>query len=149
MWLLGLRTFHAAAVFLGEGLGFIGIDAHLLTPGTHDLWDDLEKTAAGDAVVAIAFPPYTRAVVEGALLARQRGCRLVALTDGPPSPLAAHADAVLAAACALEGCVESLTTSMSVAQALILEVSRKLGRQAVDALHRREALWTERGVYWE
>ncbi len=149
VWLLGLRTPHAVAVFLGEALGFIGIDARLLTPGTHDLWDDLEKIAPGDAVVAITFPRYTRAVVEGALLARKRGCRLVALTDGPASPLAAHADAVLAAAYALEGYVESFTASMSVAQALVLETSRKLGRRALDALRRKEALWAERGVYWE
>jgi len=149
VWLLGLRTPHAVAVFLQEALGFVGIDARLLTPGTHDLWDDLDRVAPEDAVVAITFPRYTRAVVEAALLARKRGCRLIALTDGPASPLAGQADALLAAAYSLEGYVESFTASISLAQALVLEVSRKLGKRALDALRRKEALWAERGVYWE
>jgi len=149
VWLLGLRTPHAVAVFLQEALGFIGVDARLLTPGTHDIWDDVEKVVPQDAVVAITFPRYTRAVVEAALLARKRGAHLVALTDGPRSPLAAQADALLAAAYALEGYVESFTASISLAQALLLEVSRKMGGRALDALRRKESLWAERGVYWE
>jgi len=148
-WLLGLRTPHAVAVFLREALGFLGIDARLLTAGSHDLWDDLEQVAPTDVVVAVTFPRYTRVVVDAARLARKRGARLVAVTDGPASPLAAHADALLPAAYALEGFVESFAASLSLAQALVLEVSRKMGDRALEALRRKEALWAERGVYWE
>lgn len=149
IWLLGLRTPHAVAVLLREGLSYLGIDARLLVPGTGDLWDDVDRVRPGDVVVAITFPRYTRLVVEAAALARRRGAVLIALTDGPASPLAAEAQVLLPAAYRLDGYIESFTACVSLAQALLLEVSRRMGPRAREALEEKEALWAERGVYWE
>jgi DNA-binding MurR/RpiR family transcriptional regulator len=146
-WLLGLRMPHAVAVLLREGLSYLGIDARLLIPGTGDLWDGVDGVRPGDVVVAVTFPRYTRAVVEAAAVARRRGARLIALTDGPASPLAGHAEVLLPAACRLEGYIESFTAGVCLAQALLLEVSRRMGSRARRALEEKEALWAERGVY--
>lgn len=146
-WLLGLRTPHAVAVLLREGLSYLGIDARLLAPGTGDLWDGVDQVRPGDVVVAVTFPRYTRAVAEAAALARRRGARIIALTDGPASPLAAHAEALLPAAYGLDGYIESFTACVCLAQALLLDVSRRMGARAREALEEKEALWAERGVY--
>ncbi|MEW6488874.1 MAG: MurR/RpiR family transcriptional regulator [Thermodesulfobacteriota bacterium] len=148
-WLLGLRTPHAVAVLLREGLSYLGIDARLLVPGTGDIWDGVDRVQPGDVVVAVTFPRYTRAVVEAAALARRRGARLIALTDGPASPLAAEAEVLLPAAYGLDGYIESFTACACLAQALLLEVSRRMGPRAREALEEKETLWAERGVYWE
>ncbi|MFU8855587.1 MAG: MurR/RpiR family transcriptional regulator [Deferrisomatales bacterium] len=147
-WLLGLRTPHAVAVILQEGLSYLGIDARVLIPGTADIWDDLDRVRPGDVVVAVTFPRYTRQVVEAAALARKRGAVLIALTDGPASPLAEDAEVLLPAAYGLDGYIESFTACVSLAQALLLEVSRRMGPRARAALEEKEALWAERGVYW-
>lgn len=147
-WLLGLRTPHAVAVILQEGLSYLGIDARVLAPGAGDIWDDVDRVQPGDVVVAVTFPRYTRLVVEAAALARRRGAVLIAMTDGPASPLAAEADVLLPAAYGLDGYIESFTACVSLAQALLLEVSRRMGSRARAALEEKEALWAERGVYW-
>lgn len=50
---------------------------------------------AGDLVIGIALPRYSRGIVELLGLARQRDCKVLALTDGPASPIAALADTAL------------------------------------------------------
>lgn len=56
---------------------------------------EVELLGPDDALVAISFAPYQLAVVETAQAAQTRGCTVVALTDSPVSPLAAHADIVV------------------------------------------------------
>ncbi|PCE29481.1 hypothetical protein BZL54_25175 [Burkholderia ubonensis subsp. mesacidophila] len=52
---------------------------------------------AGDTLIAISLPRYSRDTVELARFARERGALVVALTDNPTAPLAATADIVLLA----------------------------------------------------
>jgi DNA-binding MurR/RpiR family transcriptional regulator len=48
-----------------------------------------------DVLLAIAFPPYSQSVVEAIMDAHVSGRRIIAITDGPDSPLARHADTAL------------------------------------------------------
>ncbi|MEM8812662.1 MAG: MurR/RpiR family transcriptional regulator [Pseudomonadota bacterium] len=50
---------------------------------------------ADDLLVAIAFPPYSQPVVEAVMDAHVSGRRILAITDGPESPLAAHSNIAL------------------------------------------------------
>lgn len=61
--------------------GSIDITAHRIAPITAD-----------DVLVALSLPSYTRETVHLARYARSNGARVVALTDGPASPLVALAD---------------------------------------------------------
>lgn len=149
VWLLGLRMAHAPAILLKEGLSFLGLDARLLAPAHGTLLDDALAIRPADAMVAIALPRYTRQTVEAAALARTRGARLVALTDGAASPLAPMSEAVLAVEYGLEGYVESFTATTCLCQALLLTVAQLRGRDALAALRSKEALWAEWNVYWE
>ncbi|AYZ62985.1 MurR/RpiR family transcriptional regulator [Burkholderia multivorans] len=57
----------------------------------------MTRVGAGDTLIAISLPRYSRDTVELARFARERGAFVVALTDNPTAPLAAAADAVLLA----------------------------------------------------
>jgi DNA-binding MurR/RpiR family transcriptional regulator len=52
----------------------------------------LVRSNPGDLVIGIAFPRYVEDTIELARRASARGARLLALTDGPASPLAQFAD---------------------------------------------------------
>ncbi len=149
VWVLGLRSAHAPAVLLHHGLSFLGIRAHLLTPGHGDLVDDAAGLSAADVAVVIALPRYTRQTVEAAALVHGRGATVIAVTDGADSPLAPLADLVLPVAYDLEGFIESFTPATCLAQALLLSVAEERGPEALRALERREALWSECNVYWD
>jgi DNA-binding MurR/RpiR family transcriptional regulator len=52
----------------------------------------LVRSGAGDLVIGIAFPRYVEDTIELARRASERGARVLALTDGPRSPLVQFAD---------------------------------------------------------
>ena len=54
--------------------------------------DDLVWADSGDVLIAISCKPYRTEVVEAALLARQQGVKIIAISDSPASPLIRNAD---------------------------------------------------------
>ena len=149
VWVLGLRSSHAVAVLLHHGLSFLGVRAHLLTPGHGDLVDDAAGISGSDVAVVVALPRYTRQTVEAAALVHGRGATVIAVTDGADSPLAPLADLVLPVAYDLEGFIESFTAATCLAQALLLFVAEERGTEALRALEHRAALRSEWNVYWD
>lgn len=57
--------------------------------------DDIERLGKKDALVAISLAPYTRATIELAARASQRGAAVLAVTDSAVSPVAQVASNVL------------------------------------------------------
>ncbi|KVO45204.1 hypothetical protein WL22_07140 [Burkholderia ubonensis] len=80
-----LMPYHRRVVWAAAGGGSEQAARHM----TH--------VGAGDTLIAISLPRYSRDTVELARFARERGAFVVALTDNPTAPLAAAADAVLLA----------------------------------------------------
>ena len=57
--------------------------------------DPVADIGAGDVMIAISQQPCARAAIELAMLARERGAKVIAITDSPASPIAMEADYVL------------------------------------------------------
>lgn len=148
VWLLGLRMSRAVAVILKEGLAFLGIDVRLLVAGNGDFWDEASAVDSGDVFISIGLPRYTRITVELTAFAKRKGARLIAITNGPSSPLTALADIVFTVSYDLEGYIESFTAAVSLAQALLVAVSLEKGKEGLAALQEKEKLWAEQRVYW-
>lgn len=93
-------------LILGRGVGHVMglILAFYLTqagvPCIAALPSDFSNQAANlgpeDLLVAVSFHPYSRETVDAAAFARQNRVPILALTDRPDSPLAGHADVLLA-----------------------------------------------------
>lgn len=148
VWILGLRMAHATAVIMKEGLSFLGTDVFLLAAGNGDLWDEVSAVKQGDVFVCIGLPRYTQISVELADYAQRKGARMIAITDGATSPLAAMADVWLGVFYKLDGYIESFTSAVSLSQALLVAVSRAKGSQGLAALREKEKLWEAKQVYW-
>lgn len=149
VWLLGLRMAHAVAVILKEGLSFLGTDVRLLAAGNGDFWDEASAIRKDDIVVSIGLPRYTRITVELTAFAQRQGARLIAITDSHASPLAAKAEIVFTVAYGMHGYIESFTSAVSLAQALLVAVSREKGNEGLKALRQKESLWEGKAVYWD
>jgi DNA-binding MurR/RpiR family transcriptional regulator len=81
----------------------------------------------GDCALAVSFSPYNSVTPELAALARERGARVLALTDSPLSPLVPLSEAALIVTERAEAGYRTLAATMVVALALAVEVaSRRL-----------------------
>ncbi len=57
--------------------------------------DGVRNIKKGDVLVAISTEPYTQTTVSAVRYARKRGAAVLALTDGPQSPIAGDANLIL------------------------------------------------------
>jgi DNA-binding MurR/RpiR family transcriptional regulator len=96
----------------------------------------LADLARDDVVVLFDFRRYELDTYEFARLARERGGRLVLLTDPWLSPIADLADAVLPAQVDGPSPFESLAPTVALVETLVTEVARRLGVAGTDRLGR-------------
>lgn len=95
IYILGVRTSHATAYYLYEGLNRIGLNCELLIPDTSRTQSVLAHMSAENLLIAISLPRYARRTIEIANVARQKGAKIIAITDAYSSPLAIIADEFL------------------------------------------------------
>ncbi len=103
--------------------------------------------AEGDVLVGISFPRYTSRTIEAMELARRRGATLIAITDGPLSPLHAAADLCLTAKSDMASFVDSLAAPLSLINALIVALSQRKRQQVTANFNQLEEIWAQYNVY--
>lgn len=77
-----------------------------------------------DVIIAISSKAYSPDVVQVVRESKQRGVKIIAMTDSPLSPLAEHADVSLEVQQAAVGLFRSLAVTMTLAVTLIVGLGR-------------------------
>ncbi|MCU0539097.1 MAG: MurR/RpiR family transcriptional regulator [Desulfobacterales bacterium] len=147
--IVGLRSAHSLAVFMGVALEFLQREVWIARPGIGDMWDRMFRLSTGDVVVGISFPRYTRETVQALAYAKRRSIRALAITDSPVSPLARHADVVLTARCKMDSFVESFTAPLSLINAVVTAVGLCRKQETLSGLKQLEELWRDRNTYFD
>lgn len=149
IYVMGLRSAAPLAQFMGYYLNYIFDNVHLVSSGATDVFEEISKLKENDVLVGISFPRYSSRTLEAMRFAKRCGAQVVAITDGPMSPLADMADATLTARTDMASFVDSLAAPLSLINALLVA----LGLHRKDALkeHFRqlESIWETYEVYLE
>ncbi|MFG0257655.1 MAG: MurR/RpiR family transcriptional regulator [Phycisphaerales bacterium JB043] len=147
VWILSGETSRAGAIVLHSGLSMARGGVHLVDD--HDIGRDLSNASASDAAVIFDFSRYRRDTVLAARAIANLGIDLVAITDGPLSPLAS----ITPNWCGLDipavGPFDSSMPAVLVAELLIVEVVRQLGDDARTRIDQLESLWTSTRTFWD
>ncbi len=147
--IVGLRSVHSLAVFMGVALEFLRKDVWIVEPGIGDMWDRVLGLKDSDVVVGIGFPRYTRQTVEILRFARSRGLKTLAITDTLISPLAHSSDHVLTARYKMDSFIESFTAAFSLINALVTALGIRDRKSTLASLQELERVWNSRGVYYD
>lgn len=149
IYVMGLRSAAPLAQFMGYYLNYIFDNVHLVSSGATDVFEEISKLKENDVLVGISFPRYSTRTLEAMRFAKRCGAQVVAITDGPMSPLADMADATLTARTDMASFVDSLAAPLSLINALLVA----LGLHRKDALTRHfrqlESIWETYEVYLE
>jgi DNA-binding MurR/RpiR family transcriptional regulator len=100
-------------------------------------------------MLAISFAPYTRLTVELARSARELGIGVIALTDGPLSPLARAADCVVTVPTDLAEATQVASPIFAAVEMLAALLVARIGPEGRSILGRNEAEFARRHVYWD
>ena len=147
VYVLGLRASAPLAQFMAHYLNFIFPSVTLVTSGVSDIFEQISRIGEGDLLIGISFPRYTSRTIEAMRFARGRGASLIAITDGPLSPLHAAADLCLTAKSDMASFVDSLAAPLSLINALIVAVGQRRRQEVNDYFRQMEDVWSEYDVY--
>lgn len=145
VWIVSGETSRAGAHALHSGLRMIRPGVHLVDE--HSCGSDLSTAASGDTAVVFDFARYRRHAIDSARTLSKAGVRIVAITDGPLSPLASLTDKW----CELEipaiGPFDSSVPAVAMAELLVACVASHLREDARERIDRTEAVWEATGTF--
>ena len=139
VWIVSGETSRAGAQVLHSGLAMVRGGVHRVED--HDLGRDLSEAEPGDAAVVFDFARYRRNSVTAARTLVDLGINLVAITDGPLSPIASLTPTWCELSIPAVGPFDSSLPAVAASELLVLEVVHQLGKQAHTRIDRLESLW--------
>jgi len=149
IYVMGLRSAAPLAQFMGYYLNYIFEDVHLVSSGATDVFEDIARMKAGDVLVGISFPRYSTRTLEAMRFAKRCGAHVIAITDGPMSPLCAVAEDSLTARTEMASFVDSLTAPMAVINAVLVALGVQRREALAEHFRQLEAIWDTYAVYIE
>lgn len=141
------ETSMAGARVLQCGLSMVRPDVTLVRE--QSVGRDLSGATPGDAAVVFDFARYRRSSVTAARTLKELGVILVAVTDGPLSPLAALTDLWCELRVPAVGPFDSSVPAVTAAELLIARVVHDLGDRARVRVDQLEHLWQSTGTFIE
>ena len=147
IYVLGLRASAPLAEFLGHYLNFIFPNVSTVTSGVSDVFEQITRISDEDVLIGISFPRYTNHTVKAMRFAKSWSATVIAITDGPLSPLRAESNYCLSAKSEMASFVDSLAAPMSLINALIVALSQRRRTQVADYFGEVESIWDEYNVY--
>jgi DNA-binding MurR/RpiR family transcriptional regulator len=129
---LAQRRAFPVAGYLAYALSQLELRTHLLDGTGGMLRESLASMAPGDVLIAASFRHYSPEVISAAASASKLGVSVVAITDGPLSPLKVSAKVCLEQADDSSKPFRSLVAPLCLAQALVVSTGHQLAEQAAN-----------------
>src|SRR5690606_6020598 len=132
VYVLGLRSSSFLAGYLGFYLNFLLDNVKIVISGPNDVFEQLFKANEQDIVIGISYPRYSKRTVEALSYAKEKGCKILTITDSLTAPATQYADYTLIASSNMFSFVDSLVAPMSLINAFIVALGTKKGKQITE-----------------
>lgn len=139
VWIISGETSRAGALALFSGLTMVRPNVHLVED--HSMGRDLSGARTGDVAVVFDFARYRRRSFRAARALAELGVTVVAITDGPLSPLATLTDTWCELVVPAIGPFDSSLPAVAVAELLVAHVAIHRHDEAEERIDRTEELW--------
>jgi DNA-binding MurR/RpiR family transcriptional regulator len=131
---LGLRANHGVAHHFQYLLDMLRDGSMLLSDTAGTLLDQVHRLGEEDCLVVFSQAPYTRMVRDAARKAASGGAAIVAITDGPLSPIARLARHVLLARTDSPSYFHSVSGAIALGETLLQTVASLGGETVLERL---------------
>jgi DNA-binding MurR/RpiR family transcriptional regulator len=146
VWVLAGEVTGPVGTVLASQIGQLRDGVTQLTGSEVAVSRSLAGLETDDVLVAVDIRRYERSVVALARWARQRGAKVIAITDSPLSPLAAGAAHTFFISARGVGPFDSVTGGMALANVLVTAVAARLRQSAPARLDAIEGAWNASGA---
>ncbi len=148
IYILGVRSSAPLASFMGFYFNLIFDNVRLVhTTSVSEMFEQIIKAGAGDVVIGISFPRYSKRTIKAMQFVKSQGATVIALTDNKESPMVVHADHYITARSDMASFVDSLVAPLSVINALIVAIGMRKKHDMYKTFEKLEKIWDEYQVY--
>jgi DNA-binding MurR/RpiR family transcriptional regulator len=126
---LAQRRAFPVAGYLAYALSQLELRTHLLDGTGGMLRESLRSIAPGDVLIVASFRSYSPEVIDAAVAAQKLGALVIAITDGPVSPLKSPAKICFELADDSSKPFRSLVAPLCLAQALVVSTGHHIAEQ--------------------
>lgn len=147
VWVISGETSRAGAHALLSGLSIIRPRVRLIEDRT--IGKDLADIGPGDVAVVLDFFRYRRTVINATQILAEAGVEIIAITDGPLSPLAGLADVWCEMHVPAIGPFDSSLPAVAIAELLVAEVAGHLHDVATERIDRTEGMWSATATFFD
>lgn len=147
IYVLGLRSSAFLAGYLGFYFNFIVDNVKVVTSAPSDVFEQLLKANEKDVVIGISYPRYSKRTLEALNYTKEKGCKIIGITDSLMSPAAQIADITLIASSNMVSFVDSLVAPMSLINALVIGVGMEKKEDITKYFEDLESIWEKYSVY--
>ena len=139
VWVVSGETSRAGAHAFYSGISIVRPKVHLVHE--HTMSTDISSAGPDDAAVIFDFSRYRTHSLTAARILSDAGVAIVAITDGPLSPLASLTDTWCEIQIPGVGPFDSSVPAVALAELLVARVAADLQSEATDRIDRIEAIW--------
>ena len=141
----GARSAYSVAYYAGFLLRELLDNVWYFPAGAEDAYEMLEKAGDEDVLLAVSFLRYARSSHRLVEFAAERNVRIVALTDGPISPIAPRAEVSLFAPSLTP--FHSYVAAMTVVDVLVSAVAQSSRERIAADFEKRQQMLLEQQVF--
>ncbi len=148
IYVAGARASSMLSDMLASNLNLIYANIHHVDSSSESsVLENLIRIGEGDLLIAITFPRYSKRIIKAVTFAKNRGARILGITDSMNSPIAAVSDYLLFAKSDMASFVDSLVAPLSLVNAIIVAISRRNKDELAATFDKLESVWAESEVY--
>lgn len=148
IYILGVRSSGALASFLGFYFNLMFRNVRLVqTNSVSEMFEQILNLEAGDVVIGISFPRYSKRTIQALQYAKNSGATVISLTDSNSSPLVPISDIALTSHSDMVSFADSLVAPLSLINALIVAISMQKKDEVTRNFEKLEGIWDEYHVY--
>lgn len=147
IYIIGFRTTTILTEFLGFYLNLILDNVTVVTYGISDIFEQLIHVKHDDVIIGISFPRYSKKTTEILEFVKEKGAKVVTITDSDLSPLTEYSDYNLIAKSDMLSFVDSLVAPLSLINALIISLGMKEKDKIKNIFNDLENAWERYGIY--
>ncbi|WP_312940924.1 MurR/RpiR family transcriptional regulator [Oscillibacter sp.] len=148
IYILGVRSSSFVAGYLNFYMHLLLDNVTLVQSNEAGaIFEQLFRIGPGDVMLAISFPRYSKATINTAKFAKDRGATILGITDNDMSPLGQMSSAAVLAPSEMISFVDSMVAPMSMVNALLVALGFRLGKDVSNIFSELEDIWETYGVF--
>ncbi|MCW8916639.1 MAG: MurR/RpiR family transcriptional regulator [Magnetovibrio sp.] len=149
IFVVGVRSMFPVVFYFHYACRMFTHNVHLVSGQGGTFADQLRGVSKGDVVLATSFMPYSRHTVRAVDYAKDRGAKIISVTDSAVSPIARGDDTFnLIVGNESPSLFHSIVPAMAVIEALVMLMIARGGEGALKALEDSEEQLNDFDAYW-